>query len=47
MEPDAVIELVKSSAAVAEADTQRAESETKVDDTTTPPAQREEAEETE
>ncbi|MGH1563696.1 NADH-quinone oxidoreductase subunit NuoE [Mumia sp. DW29H23] len=34
-------------AAVAQADTQRAESETKVDDSTTPPAQREEAEEAE
>ncbi|WP_262850342.1 NADH-quinone oxidoreductase subunit NuoE [Mumia quercus] len=34
-------------AAVAQADTQRAESETKVDDTKTPPAQREEAEDSE
>ncbi|MBW9209393.1 NADH-quinone oxidoreductase subunit NuoE [Mumia sp. zg.B53] len=34
-------------AAVKQADTQRAESETKVDDSTTPPAQRDEAEETE
>ncbi|KAA1422536.1 NADH-quinone oxidoreductase subunit NuoE [Mumia zhuanghuii] len=34
-------------AAVAQADTQRAESETKIDDSTTPPAQREDAEEAE